>query len=122
MDLMKDSQVVVYLKWTTVTPDKRQWKPSMPILEPVKVLVKVHVPGEYASIDENNDVILSPEGMRYVIDQLENVMKDRIDTPDDNDTDDWDDESEGTIETDDWEDDDETTSGLPEELDDEDWE
>jgi len=88
MNSEKQITYPVYLTWETVQPDRRQWKPSLPTLR-INTLVQVDVPltDEYFANSQDMIVnqlsagshvegILTPKGMRYVIDQLELVMSD----------------------------------------------
>ena len=68
--------IPVIFKWISVQPDKRQWKPSQPLLEPVDVFIRLDVPEEFAEITSTSKVILSAAGMRFCVDTLEAVMSD----------------------------------------------
>lgn len=81
--------VPVTFLWRSVQPDKRQWKPSSPLLEPVDMYVEVNVPLKHDYVSNAQVIIqaqlgatdvpkprLTPAGMRYCIDQLEKVMSD----------------------------------------------
>ena len=57
-------------KWTSLQPDLRKWKPSNPIFEPQELFVALEVPDELLTKGGH----LLPEGMRFCIDQFENVM------------------------------------------------
>ena len=86
---MTEPAVIVSFRWVSVQPDKRQWKPSNPLFEPVDVFVKIAVPLKHEYIFNASEIIqkqltadaimpttlLTPAGMRYCIDQLEAVMK-----------------------------------------------
>jgi hypothetical protein len=76
----------ILLAWNSVQPDKRQWKPSLPTLFPMDVYIQVEVPNEFfgEKLEIDDRKILTPAGMRYVIDKLEEVMSDKI--PNTNDT------------------------------------
>lgn len=87
---MATNTIKVYFKWISLQPDKRQWKPSNPLLEPFDVGIAVEVPlkHEYIANSEfiisqqlanetNERPILTPKGMRYCIDQFENEMSDK---------------------------------------------
>ena len=77
--------IPVVFKWISVQPDKRQWKPSQPILEPIDMYVRLDVPKEFAEISQEAKVILNPAGMRFCVDALETAMSDpaKPDTSDD---------------------------------------
>ena len=60
-------------KWTSLQPDLRKWKPSNPIFEPQELFVALEVPDELLTKGGH----LLPEGMRFCIDQFENVMGER---------------------------------------------
>jgi len=76
----------VYFAWKSVMPDRRQWKPSSPILELENTMVAVNIPLNKEHIynfervaveleqDKDVEPILTPLGMRYCIDELEKVM------------------------------------------------
>jgi len=78
----------LYFHWESFMPDRRDFKPSSPILYPESVMVTISLPliSEYVSnldkvlaaqLDEKSDLvetILTPKGMRYCIDQFELAM------------------------------------------------
>ena len=111
--------ILVKMAWKMVQPDARQWKQSMPQLEPIDIEVGVFVPlsAEYIvnreeiltwQIGSGNGkmphVILTPKGMRYCIDALEKEMKmtetqypatsPQESAKEDDDWDNWDDEDD----------------------------
>lgn len=71
--------VQVYLTWQQFTPDVRQWKPSMPVLVPENVKIVVDVPKDpkYVAGNDGQTILLTPEGMRYTINKVEEVMQPR---------------------------------------------
>lgn len=124
---MSQPTTKVYFKWVSFSPDKRQWKPSTPVIEPFDIGIVLDVPltREYiynseqiiqiqleneaidvisAKLGFNNEPrpYLTPKGMRYCIDQFENEMSDKAEptkvTADDNEE--WEQISE--IQTDEW--------------------
>ena len=87
--MSKQPAVVITFLWKSVQPDKRQWKPSNPLLEPVDALVDIPVPLVHEYIANSEAILqaqlgaekqekprLTPKGMRYCVDQLELVMSD----------------------------------------------
>ena len=87
--MSKQPAVVLTLLWKSVQPDRRQWKPSSPLLEPVDALVDIPVPLKHEYIANSEAIIqsqlsadgqpkprLTPMGMRYCVDQLEKAMGD----------------------------------------------
>lgn len=87
---LTNKTVQVVFHWTSVQPDRRQWKPAMPVLEPVGVGIALDVPVGYVySVPNNLSSLftLTPQGMRWCIDQLEAVMgepeKAKVDISDD---------------------------------------
>lgn len=89
--------------WKELQPDRRQWKPSSPMFNPVGVTVVIPVPADekyfnnLTQLKESNSATpeLTLTGMRYCIDQFENVMSDPDPEPIDIDIDfddgNWDD-------------------------------
>lgn len=81
-----EKTINVYVKWEQFNSDARQWKPSNPVFKPEAVLIAVKVPwtseyiAEYIAdvlhyTDNPDKIILTPKGMRYVIDVMESVMQ-----------------------------------------------
>ena len=68
---------VVYVKWQEFNCDPRQYKPSNPKFVPENVQIAIQVPVQYVYEMDGLTTILTPEGMRFVIDALENVMQDK---------------------------------------------
>lgn len=101
----------ILFKWTETTPDPRPFKPALPRLEPIDVQIAVEVPSDKDHLHNSKEVlmweigqsqggqkpkpILTPTGMRYVIDQLENAMRETNNELDVNDfePDDWSDDT-----------------------------
>jgi len=81
----------IYFIWKSFTPDKRQWKPSTPVIEPQFVQIALPVPLDekyFTNIEEikegkKNQPVLTLEGFRYCIDQFEKVMSDEPEQIDD---------------------------------------
>lgn len=85
---MTEPTVDVFFTWQTFMPDHRQFKQNSVVLTPHDTIIVVHVPlkHEYVSNAERILVdslyanaprpVLTPLGMRYVMDQLENVLPD----------------------------------------------
>lgn len=86
---MATNTVKFYFKWVSLQPDRRQWKPSNPLLEPFDIGIVVEVPLKHEYIYNTEQIIqnqlenagelrpyLTPKGMRYCIDQFENAMND----------------------------------------------
>lgn len=84
---MTEPTIQILFEWRSTMPDLRQYKQNSTILEPVAQMVGVNVPLtlEYivnseviitaqlsAGIEQNP--ILTPKGMRYCINQLEDVF------------------------------------------------
>jgi len=102
--------VILTFLWESVTPDKRQWKPSMPVLKPVNIYVQVSVP-RFLTVPSNDTelaIFLTPTGMRYAIDQLESVMSEHpIMTERGDDKEEWEEEAKtetAELEKEEWED------------------
>jgi hypothetical protein len=75
----------------------------MPVLEPIKIMVGMDVPNEMAKVTDDEDTILTLDGMRYVIDQLEAFMGDSQSKVDDDDIE-WEADTIGTkTDDEDWE-------------------
>ena len=68
---------IVYVKWSKFNADPRQYKPSNPEFVPENVSVAIQVPVQYVWDTNGSEVILTPEGVRFVIDTLESVMQDK---------------------------------------------
>lgn len=106
----KHAFLAIDVTWVSVQPDRRNYKPGNPLLS-VNLPVRVDVPltAEYIANSEkiiqsqlgfdtgtlpvpDSSPILTPRGMRYIVDELEAVMMDKpkpdLDT-DDLDTDDF---------------------------------
>lgn len=79
--------VVIQCYWRSVQPDRRQWKPANPLLEPIDTIIDVPVPLKHEYISNSQAIIqaqltsedapkarLTPRGMRYCIDELEKYM------------------------------------------------
>jgi len=111
---MSDPKIKINFAWESLTPDRRQWKPGMPVLKPMDCVVVVEVPlkGEYidnavniiqAQLGNNSALelpLLTPKGMRYCINQLENVMTDEpVVKKQEDDNENWD---EVSTEIEDW--------------------
>lgn len=77
--------------WEAVKPDPRPYKPGMPELTPINIMVAVEVPLKIEYIYNVSDVILNqidsdassipspiltPKGMKYVVRILEDAMRD----------------------------------------------
>jgi len=84
---MTNNSILVLFDWLSVEPDNRRFKPSSPVLQPENLRVGVEIPMDaellynYNEIENNlkgegtlDYIILTPKGMRFVIDTLENVM------------------------------------------------
>jgi len=116
----KPASVRLLFTWKQFMPDVRAYKPSSPVIE-TECSVGVDVPLTHEfilnavdiiqnqlSADYTPDPILTPLGMRYVIDQFEQVMTVAdADMQDDDSA--WDDGEEETatkpvVEDDEWED------------------
>lgn len=76
-------KITILLEWDSCQPDNRQYKQPSQVLLP-KVLVAVNVPLEHTYFHNSEDMIqaqisggnvvapiLTPKGMRYIVDQLE---------------------------------------------------
>lgn len=123
------SEITIFLEWDSCQPDNRQYKQPSQVLLP-KLLIAVDVPLKHKYIhnseviittqvaatefDENvPQPVLTPSGMRYVVDQLEAQFQpeDEI-TADDFKNGGWDDDETETASSDDgWGDDEETAPG-----------
>jgi hypothetical protein len=110
----KPAEISVNFVWESLQPDRRQWKPSMPLLKPMDCIVSVKVPLEQKYIDNAEDIIqfqlgfnqanplpiLTPAGMKYCIDRFECVMVEQPVEKVDLSDDEW--ESISEKETDEW--------------------
>lgn len=107
----KINSVPYFFIWKTLQPDARQYKPSNPLLEIEKpIRIRIDVPlqpdliynaSEFSiaeiSATDIPEPILTPLGMRYIVDQFEAVMSNpkvdnSEDKSEDSSEDDWDDE------------------------------
>lgn len=96
--------IVMYFNWKSFQPDLRQYKPSNPLIEVGGYFIALDVPltpdlirnataimGQQLSNQTEEQPILTPLGMRYIIDQFEDVMsnKTKNDTTESTDEDEW---------------------------------
>lgn len=99
---MKPATIKVYFRWVSLQPDRRQWKPSNPLLEPLDMVVCLEVPLQHEYIFNAEEIIskqlsnqsveepvLTPKGMRYCIDQFEAEMSDEPKKVEIDDTEEW---------------------------------
>lgn len=110
------SPVMVGFKWSSFVPDKRQWRPSRPFIEPIEVFIQIEVPLDHEYIfnateipiaREKGDpfpVILTPKGLKYCIDEFEEVMQDVRPAPEKEDweSDEWKEDATSTPSTEKW--------------------
>jgi len=84
--------VKIKFLWNEFTPDVRAYKPSAPKLIPQSTFILLEVPLEYIAEfnDKTKEVILTLDGMRFVINQFESVMQPKQERIDDG----WDDEGD----------------------------
>lgn len=95
------STITIFFEWNEVTPDPRPYKPGMPRLLPINTRVAVDVPLKHEYLwnaekiiqwqlgtngSAKPEPILTPLGMKYVTNLLENAMKE---TEISQDLDDW---------------------------------
>ena len=85
---MTDPTVNVLFTWQTFMPDHRQFKQNSIVLTPQDTIIMVQVPLKYEYVSNAERIlvdslystaprpILTPLGMRYVMDQLESVLPD----------------------------------------------
>lgn len=100
----KTPTITMYFNWKSFQPDRRQWKPSNPVIEVGGYFIAVEVPLSTDLIKNSTAImsqqltnqteeqpILTPLGMRYCIDQFEAVMSDgaKDTTKTTNDDDEW---------------------------------
>jgi hypothetical protein len=84
---MTEPNVSIMFQWKSTMPDVRQYKQNSTILEPVAQMVGIDVPltSEYVRNSEHiitaqlsagaiENPVLTTKGMRYCIDQLEDVF------------------------------------------------
>ena len=85
---MTEPTVNVLFTWQTFMPDHRQFKQNSIVLTPQDTIIMVQVPLKYEYVSNAERIlvdslystaprpILTPLGMRYVMDQLESVLPD----------------------------------------------
>jgi len=103
-DEKKTPTIVMYFNWKSFQPDVRPYKPSNPFLEVGGYFIALDVPltpdlirnsiaimGQQLSNQTEEQPILTPLGMRYIIDQFEDVMSNKTqkDTTESTNDDEW---------------------------------
>lgn len=108
-DETKVPTIVMYFNWKSFQPDLRPYKPSNPVLEVGGYFIGLDVPltsdiirnasaicGQQLTNQTEEQPILTPLGMRYIIDQFENAMSNVPDKTESKDKDEWADTEEET--------------------------
>lgn len=97
----KDDSIVLLFRLETIQPDRRQWKPSNPLIwSGHSYGIKIPLKPEYvvnfeeiASAQINNtdapEVVLTPSALRFCIDQFEAVMSEKKETKNNDDNEEW---------------------------------
>ena len=69
--------IKVQFNWTTSTIDPAQFKPWMPTLTPIGLIIEVEIPNKPKYVIQAIDVgitILTPEGMAYASKQISTAI------------------------------------------------
>lgn len=97
----KEDSIVLVFQWENLQPDRRQWKPSNPMIwSGHNVGVTMPFKSEYlVNFDEivsaqiNNtdipEVLLTPLALRFCVDAFEAVMSEVKETKNNDDNDEW---------------------------------
>lgn len=72
---MSDSHIVVYCTWKSFMADPELYKPNSPVFEPQEVSVAVEVPAKYVYGRNGTETILTPAGVRYVMQKVREVFE-----------------------------------------------
>jgi len=71
-ELMVDLDFV----WEQSIIDPTQYKPLMPTLKPIGIIVRVQIPEKFVELEESEDItIISPEGLAYASKQIAIAIK-----------------------------------------------